>query len=85
MGSEIIEVVERRRRWPVEVRLAGSDSGGERAALFYALIRTATLNGVGPEAYLGDANARIGSHSVNRLHALPLWNIVAPATQSIAA
>lgn len=28
---------------------AGSDSGGERAALFYTLIRTATLNGVEPE------------------------------------
>jgi len=28
---------------------AGSDSGGERAALFYTLIRTATLDGVEPE------------------------------------
>jgi hypothetical protein len=38
---------------------AGSDSGGERAALFYTLIRTATLNGVEPEAYLCQVIARI--------------------------
>jgi transposase len=64
---------------------AGSDSGGERAALFYTLIRTATLNGVEPEAYLRDVIARIGSHPVNRLHELLPWNIAAPATRSVAA
>ena len=37
---------------------AGSDSGSERAALFYTLIRTATLNGVEPEAYLRQVIAR---------------------------
>jgi transposase len=30
---------------------AGSDRGGERAAAFYALIGSATLNGLDPEAY----------------------------------
>jgi transposase len=64
---------------------AGSDSGGERAALFYTLIRTATLNGVEPEAYLRDVIARIGSHPVNRLHELLPWNIAALATRSVAA
>ncbi len=64
---------------------AGSDSGGERAALFYTLIRTATLNGVEPEAYLRNVIARIGSHPVNRLHELLPWNIDLPATQSVAA
>jgi transposase len=64
---------------------AGSDSGGERAALFYTLIRTATLNGVEPEAYLRDVIARIGSYPVNRLHELLPWNIAAPATHSVAA
>lgn len=64
---------------------AGSDSGGERAALFYALIRTATLNGIEPEAYLRDVIARIGSHPVNRLHELLPWNWAPPATQSVAA
>jgi hypothetical protein len=64
---------------------AGSDSGGERAALFYTLIRTATLNGIEPEAYLRDLIARIGSHRVNRLHELLPWNWAPPATHSVAA
>ena len=64
---------------------AGSDSGGERAALFYTLTRTATLNGIEPEAYLRDVIARIGSHPVNRLHEMLPWNWAPPATQSVAA
>jgi transposase len=64
---------------------AGSDSGGERAALFYTLIRTATLNSAEPEAYLRHVIARIGAHPVNRLHDLLPWNIAAPATPSVAA
>jgi transposase len=64
---------------------AGSDAGGERAALFYTLIRTATLNGVEPEAYLREVMARIGAHPVNRLHVLLPWNMAAPATHSVAA
>jgi transposase len=64
---------------------AGSDSGGERAALFYTLIRTATLNGVEPEAYLREVIDRSGAHPVNRLHELLPWNIAAPATHSVAA
>jgi IS66 C-terminal element len=39
-----------------------------RAAPFYTLIRTATLNGVEPEANLRDVIARIGAHPMNRLH-----------------
>ena len=64
---------------------AGSDAGGERAAAFYTLIRTAKLNGLEPEAYLRDVITRIGAHPVNRLHELLPWNIPAPATQSVAA
>lgn len=37
-----------RHNWTV----AGSDAGGERAALMYTLIETAKLNGLDPEAYL---------------------------------
>jgi transposase len=33
---------------------AGSDAGGERAAIFYTLIRSAKLNGLEPEAWLRD-------------------------------
>ena len=64
---------------------ADSDSGGERAALFYTLIRTAKLSGVEPEVYLRDAIACTGSHPVNRLYELLPWNIACEATRSVAA
>ncbi len=64
---------------------AGSDAGGERAAAFYTLIRTAKTKGQEPEAYLRAVLARIGAHPVNRLHELLPWNSAAPATQSVAA
>lgn len=38
---------------------AGADSGGERAAAMYALIGTARLNGVEPQAYLHHVLERI--------------------------
>jgi transposase len=43
---------------------------GERAAFFYILIRTTTLNCVEPEAYVRRVIARIGAHPVNRLDEL---------------
>ena len=49
---------------------AGSDSGGERAAVFYTLIRTAKLNRQEPEGYLRDIFARIGEHPINRVDEL---------------
>ena len=49
---------------------AGSDAGGERAAVFYTLIRTAKLNGIEPEAYLREVLTRIGEHPINALDAL---------------
>jgi transposase len=63
----------------------GSDSGGERAAAFYTLVRTARLNGIEPEMWLTDVIARIGSHPINRLAELLPWNWSPPATQSVAA
>ena len=63
----------------------GSDVGGECAAAFYTLVRTARLNGVEPEAWLTDVIARIGSHPINRLAELLPWNWQQPATQSVAA
>lgn len=63
----------------------GSDAGGERAAAFYTLVRTARLNGVEPEAWLTDVIARIGAHPINRLAELLPWNWSPPATQSVAA
>ena len=64
---------------------AGSDSGGDRAAIFYTLIRTARLNGLEPEAYLRDVLTRIGGHPVNQLDALLPWHAARPATLSVAA
>ena len=64
---------------------AGSDAGGERAAIFYTLIRTAKLNGIEPEAYLREVLTRIGEHPINDIGALLPWTIAKPATLSVAA
>src|SRR5271165_5340160 len=64
---------------------AGSDAGGERAAIFYTLIRSAKLNGIEPEAYLREVLTRIGEHPINDIGALLPWNIAKPATLSVAA
>ena len=55
---------------------AGSDSGGERAAIIYSLIGTAKLNGLDPEAYLRMVLTRIADHPINRIEELLPWNIV---------
>lgn len=60
-----------RRNWT----FAGSDSGGERAAVFYSLIETAKLHGLDPEAYLTHVLERIASHPVNRVAELLPWNV----------
>ena len=61
---------------------AGSDRGGERAALLYSLIVTAKLNDVDPQAWLADVLARIPDHPASRLDELLPWNWV--ARQAIA-
>jgi transposase len=53
---------------------AGSDRGGERAAVMYTLIQTARLNDVDPQAWLADVLARINDHNVQRLDQLLPWN-----------
>lgn len=79
--NQIRPVALGRKNW----LFSGSDSGGERAAAFYTLIRTARLNGIDPEAWLKDVIARIGAHPINRLAELLPWNWSPPATQSVAA
>jgi len=64
---------------------AGSDAGGDRAAIFYTLIRSAKLNGLEPEAWLRDVLTRIGDHPINRLDGLLPWNVARSATHSVAA
>jgi len=58
---------------------AGSDSGGERAAVIYSLVGTAKLNGLDPEAYLREVLQRIAEHPINRIEELLPWNVVAAA------
>jgi transposase len=60
-----------RRNWT----FAGSDRGGERAAVFYGLIETAKMHGLDPEAYLTHVLERIASHPVNRVAELLPWNV----------
>jgi transposase len=53
---------------------AGSDRGGERAALMYSLIVTAKMNDIDPQAWLADVLARIADHPASRLDELLPWN-----------
>jgi transposase len=53
---------------------AGSDRGGERAAVMFTLIQTAKLNGVDPRAWLADVLARIADQNSRRLDQLLPWN-----------
>ena len=63
---------------------AGSDRGGERAAVMFTLIQTAKLNGVDPQAWLAAVLARINDHNVQRLDQLLPWNWKAVAQQLAA-
>ena len=53
----------------------GADSGGERAAAMYALIGTARLNGIDPEAYLRYVFTHIADYPINRVADLLPWNV----------
>jgi hypothetical protein len=53
---------------------AGSDRGGERAAVMYTLIQTARLNNIDPQAWLADVLARIADHRIHSLDQLLPWN-----------
>ena len=59
-----------RRAW----LFAGSERGGDRAALMYTLIQSAKLNDVDPRAWLADVLARINDHKITDLAALLPWN-----------
>lgn len=64
---------------------AGSDAGGERAALIYSLIETCKLNGLDPYAYLRDVLARIADHPIKRIDEFLPWHWQARETQETAA
>lgn len=54
---------------------AGSDAGGDRAALMYGLLNTAKLNGLNPQDYLTQVLSVIADHPVSRVDELLPWNI----------
>ena len=62
---------------------AGSDAGGERAAVIYSLIGTAKINRLDPEAYLREVLTRIADHPINRIEELLPWNIAATRTPAV--
>jgi transposase len=53
---------------------AGSDRGGQRAAMIYSLITTCKMNDVDPQAWLADVLACIADHPAHRIDALLPWN-----------
>ena len=53
---------------------AGSDRGGQRAAVLYSLIVTAKMNDVDPQAWLADVLARIAEHPAHKIDELLPWN-----------
>jgi len=63
---------------------AGSDRGGQRAAVMYSLIVSAKMNDIDPQAWLADVLARIADHPASRLDELLPWNwkLSAPLSQA---
>lgn len=55
----------------------GSDAGGDRAAGLYALVESAKLNDLDPEAYLRYVFERIGTHPRDRIEELLPWHVAA--------
>jgi hypothetical protein len=65
-GQNELELAISRKNW----LFAGSERGGQAAAVAFSLIETARLNGVEPWAYLKDVLERIDGHRADRLHEL---------------
>jgi hypothetical protein len=80
-GQNDCEIALGRKAW----LFAGSDRGGQRAAVMFTLIQTAKLNHVDPQAWLRDVLSRIADHKNNDLAALLPWNWRQPAPIDAAA
>ncbi len=63
---------------------AGSDRGGQRAAMMYSLIVTAKMNNIDPQAWLADVLARIADHPAHKLDDLMPWSWQAREQQQAA-
>ncbi len=57
---------------------AGSERGGERAALMYSLIVTAKLNDIDPQAWLADVPGRLPDMTASQVPDLLPWNWQSP-------
>jgi transposase len=64
---------------------AGSDAGGERAAVLYSLLGSAKLNGIDPETYLTIVLRRIADHPINRIGELLPWSLFPTAPVAVEA
>lgn len=64
---------------------AGSDAGGERAAVIYSLLGSAKLNGLDPEAYLTSVLRCIADHPINRIGELLPWNLFPAGPAAVEA
>ena len=53
---------------------AGSDRGGQRAAVMYSLIVIAKMNDIDPQAWLANVLANIAQQPISRLDELLPWN-----------
>ena len=62
---------------------AGSDGGGESAAVIYSLLGAAKLNRIDPEGYLRDVLSRIADHPIKRIEELLPWNVAASLSPEI--
>jgi hypothetical protein len=80
-GQNDCEIALGRKAW----LFAGSDRGGQRAAVMYTLIATAKLNHVDPQAWLRNVLARIADHKNTDLAALLPWNWRQPTLIDAAA
>ena len=70
-----------RRNW----LFAGSETGGQRAALFCTLIETCKLNGVDPHAYMVDVLTKLPTAKARDLDALLPWNYRTPPQSDVIA
>lgn len=59
--------------------------GGERAGVMYALIGTAQLSDVDPQAWLADVLALVADMPQTRLHELLPWHWKAGQHRALAA
>ena len=64
---------------------AGSDGGAESWAVIAALIQTAKLNDVDPQAWLADILARLPDHPAKRIDELLPWSWKRAREQRAAA